>query len=115
MHATNFAYDGEFDNYSERRKSVRRQTDGQSVLLDVYDLGYLRGEICDVSHEGLFVKTLTSILYPHSSIELLFNVDGDVRRAEAYVVRRTSKGVGLWVDRDQVCNEWLIDNILPNS
>ena len=115
MHATNFAYDGEYDNYAERRKSVRRQCDGHNVLLDVYDLGYLRGEIADVSHEGMFIKTLTSILYPQSTIELLFNIDGDVRRAEAYVVRRTSKGVGLWIDRNQLCNEWLLDSILPTS
>jgi len=115
MHTTNLAYKDDYDNYAERRRSVRRQTAGQNVLLDIYDLGYLRGEISDISYEGMFVNTLTSILYPHSSIELLFNIDGDIKRAEAYVIRRDSNGVGLWIDRDQLCNEWLTEDILPQS
>ena len=115
MYANNLAYSDDYDNYAERRRSVRRHATGQNVLLDIYDLGYLRGEISDVSYEGMYVHTLTSILYPHSSIELLFNIDGDIKRAEAYVIRRDSKGVGLWIDREQRCNEWLVDDILPQS
>lgn len=114
-HRGNCAIDSEFDNYFERRKSVRRKSNGQNVLLDLSNVGYLQGKIEDVSREGMFVNTFTSILYPQSSVELLFNIDGDVRRAEAYVVRRTSKGVGLWIDRQQSCNEWLVENILPSS
>lgn len=113
MYAGNTAY--EFDSYMERRKSPRRHLAGPKVLLDVYDMGFLRGELVDVSYEGMFINTMTSILYPNSSIELLFNTDGDVKRAEAFVVRRTAKGVGLWIDRNQKCNEWLTENILPTS
>jgi len=115
MYAGNTALSGDYDNYMERRKSMRRPSEGTNVLLDIYELGYLRGEISDVSYEGMFINTLPTILYPNTSVELLFNIDGDVRRAEAYVIRRNSKGVGLWIDRQQKCNEWLIDNILPNS
>ena len=114
-YAGNCAINGDYDNFAERRKSPRRPADGTNVLLDIYELGYLRGEICDVSYEGMFINTLPTILYPNSSIEILFNFEGDVRRAEGYVIRRNAKGVGIWIDRQQKCNEWLIDNVLPNS
>ena len=104
-----------FDNepLDEKRRHTRIEVMDTHLLIDMHGTGYVSGRVKDVSHEGLFIIIPNTHWCAFERIELLFNQNNDMQRAEAQVVRITEKGLGLWVNRHEAINQDFVYNYLP--
>ena len=100
---------------SERRRSVRRHASNLDLFLDIDGASFIKGRIRDLSYEGLFIETTRNLMQPDNRVELLLNFEGEICRAEVTVVRATSTGVGVKMDREAEHNFWFVYNFLPTT